>query len=68
MYTSVRHGLATYASGGSKLSERIPSVEHVSNVEAFDGHKMGAVKEREREISSDEEVELVQYAGFKEMV
>lgn len=65
MYTSVRHGFASYASGGSKLSERIPSVEHVSNVDAFDGHKMGAVKERERGVSSDEEVEMVQYGGFK---
>lgn len=65
MYTSVRHGLASYASGGSKLSERVPSVEHISNVEAFDGHKMGAVNERERGVSSDEEVELVQYGGFK---
>lgn len=67
MYTSMRHGLASYSLGRSKPSERLSSVENISNVDALNGDKMGTVKGREHRICSDR-VEMVRYGGFGEIV
>lgn len=70
VYASMRRGLASYSyfSRGNKPSQRLSSVEQLSNGDIAALDKMGTAREREHGLINLDEMEMVHFAGIREVV